>query len=270
MHWSLPLPIRMEGWLNLYTIHDAIPLIHPELTPMNGKHYGRLLSRLIANADHIVTVSEQARADIRMAIGCDSNRISNCGIAVQPADPDGAALPFNLRTGRFLLFIGSDDPRKNVERLVQAYQLADCTMPLLLVGPHAGFIDEQTGIFCLPSDQSASYLSTLITQARALLLPSLAEGFGLPIVEAMALGTATLSSDRGAMAEIAGGASLSVSPDDVSKIAEGIRRLVRDDDLVARLIHLGQMRAAAFSPDNFAKRLHALYGALLPRLAETR
>lgn len=269
VHWSLPLPIRIEGWLNLYTVHDVIPLLYPQLSAMNGKRHAKLLARIIESADHIVTVSEQSRIDICTVTGCVSDKISNCGIAVQPIKPDSAILPYNLRAGEFFLFIGSDDPRKNVTRLVQAYRQTS-TMPLLLVGPHEAFADAQSGIFCLPSRQSAPYLSTLIAQARALLLPSLAEGFGLPVAEAMALGTATLGANRSAMAEVANGASLAVSPESTAEIADGIQRLNDDDELVARLVHLGHERVRAFSFEDFANRLCTLYGALLPRLAEKR
>jgi glycosyltransferase involved in cell wall biosynthesis len=108
----------------------------------------------------------------------------------------------------------------------------------------------------------------LIANARALLFPSLAEGFGLPVVEAMALGTPVLTSDRGALAEIAGGAALTVDPTRVDAMAAALARLVSDDALVRALVDRGRVRAATFSTDRFVARLAAVYGNALRSRAD--
>jgi glycosyltransferase involved in cell wall biosynthesis len=106
-------------------------------------------------------------------------------------------------------------------------------------------------------------LLTLLGAAKALLFPSLAEGFGLPIVEAMALGTPVLTSRRAATAEIAGGAALLVDPESTVDIEVGICRLSQDDVLLATLAAAGQERARAFTVEAFSDRLASFHARLL-------
>lgn len=264
IHWSLPVPIRIAGWINIYTIHDVIPLLHPELTPMNGDRHWTLLKKIVKTADHIVTVTNDARQSIIETLRCAPEAVSHCGIAVEPAEPDNFLLPPPLLPGRYFIFIGSSDRRKNIPRLISAYRKAGTVLPLLLVGPHGEYADPAAGIWNLPY-QPAKRLSALIAQARALVLPSLAEGFGLPVVEAMALGTAVLTSNEGALAEVADDAALLVDPRDQGSIADRLNTLACSDGLVRFLEHRGRLRAAHFSDDNFTKKLSQLYGELLSR-----
>lgn len=269
VHWSLPLPIRIAGWINIYTVHDVIPLDHPALTPMNGDRQRALLYMLASTADHIVTVSDDAKQAIVRALGCAPSCVTNCSIAVEPVHATHSSLPPPFSPGAYVLFAGSDDARKNVIRLVAAYRRSGIALPLLLIGPHDAHSDAGAGIFSLPH-QSADNLSSLIAHARALLLPSLAEGFGLPVIEAMALGTATITSNRGALAEVAGDAALLVDPEDVGVIAEALTALASNDDLERRLVQRGRARATIYSHEHFTTRLSTLYGNLLPRLTDDR
>ena len=120
------------------------------------------------------------------------------------------------------------------------------------------------GAIRIPYAERATLLG-LIAGARALVFPSLAEGFGLPMVEAMALGTPVLTSDTGALAEIAGGATLTVDPTSVAAIRDALVRLAVDDGLAAELAARGSMRAATFSPHRFAARLADVYAGALQR-----
>jgi glycosyltransferase involved in cell wall biosynthesis len=269
VHWSLPLPIRIADWINIYTVHDVIPLEHPDLTPMNGDRQRDLLHMLASTADHVVTVSDDARQAILRALGCAPSFVTNCSIAVEPVGRMDSSLPAPFTSGAYVLFAGSDDVRKNVARLLAAYRQSGIALQLILVGPHEAHADPEAGIFCLPH-QSANDLSSLIAHARALLFPSLAEGFGLPVIEAMALGTATITSNRGALAEVAGDAALLVDPEDVGAIAEALAALVSDANLERLLVQRGRARAAIYSHEHFTRRLSALYGGLLPRLTDDR
>ncbi|WP_172451841.1 glycosyltransferase family 1 protein [Sphingobium sp. SA916] len=264
IHWSLPVPIRIAGWVNIYTIHDVIPLISPELTPMNGQRHRALLEKIVKTADHIVTVTNYAKQSIINTLGCPPDAVSNCSIAVTPAEPARCHLPEPLFPGRYFIFVGSSERRKNVSRLVSAYKRARTSFPLVLVGPHANYVDPAAGIWNLPF-QSAERLSALITNARALVFPSLAEGFGLPIVEAMALGTAVLTSNEGALAEVAEDAAVLADPCDEASIAQRLRMLAHGDDLVRSLEERGRSRATNFSADNFTKKLSQLYQELFSK-----
>jgi glycosyltransferase involved in cell wall biosynthesis len=106
-------------------------------------------------------------------------------------------------------------------------------------------------------------MRALIGHARALVMPSLAEGFGIPVAEAMTLGTPVATSDRGALAETAGGAALAVDPLDIAGLAAAIRRLAEEDALCLSLASAGRRNAARFTPARFAERLTRAYAAVM-------
>ena len=262
MHWSYPVPLRLVGWANLYTVHDAIPLVAPELTPISRRRHARLLRGIAAEASHLVTVSAAARDEVTNALGLNSTQVVDCGQGVE-ALPAVAPLPADLRAGGYLLTVGSVEPRKNLTRLVEAWQVSGTALPLVLAGGD-GWRSDSIGLDARPGlvrlgEVSPATLGALLAHARALLMPSLAEGFGLPVVEAQAVGTAVLTSNRGALAEVAGAAALLVNPLDVGAIACGIRALVEDDALAAQLVATGRVNAGRFTPERFAERLASLY-----------
>jgi glycosyltransferase involved in cell wall biosynthesis len=96
-------------------------------------------------------------------------------------------------------------------------------------------------------------------------MPSLAEGFGLPVAEAMALGTPVMTSGDGALAEVAGGAAVTIDPVDVEAMRMAILRLATDEALCGRLAAAGRVRAASYSPDRFVARLADAYAAMIAR-----
>lgn len=264
IHWSLPVPVRIAGWINIYTIHDVIPLTHPDLTPMHGARHRLLLNKISETADHIVTVTTHAKRSIIENLKCSPKLVSNCGIPVEPAGYEGLTLPHPFYRDKYFIFVGSSEPRKNVTALISAYKKSGTSLPLLLIGPHAGYADPAAGIWNLPH-QPVELIAAFIAQARALVFPSLAEGFGLPVVEAMALGTAVLTSNEGALAEVAGDAALLIDPRDIGIIAQSLVMLANDDALVRTMEQRGKLHAVDFSADKFTKKLSELYGALFSR-----
>jgi len=272
MHWTYPVPLRMEGWINVYTVHDAIPLVAPGLSPIDPRRHARLLDRIVRSADAIATVSAAARQEIVGALRCDPALIVDCAQGVLPA-PAAGDLPEGLAPGRYFLFCGSLEPRKNVAALAEAFRASGTEMPLLVVGPDGWRADEIAARIGFGNDvRRLPYvdrptLTALIAHARALLFPSLAEGFGLPVVEAMALGTPVMTSASGALAETAGGAALLVDPRDIAQMAKAIARLAADDALCAELGARGRQRGEAFTVDRFAVRLATLYAGLIERRA---
>jgi glycosyltransferase involved in cell wall biosynthesis len=199
VHWTYPLPLRIAGWANLYTVHDAIPLTRPELTSISPARHRRLLAAIERQAAGFVTVSAAAKADIVRATGCAPDFVTDCGQAALLPEPE-AATPAGLRPRGYFLYCGLIEPRKNLSRLIAAHVRAATGMPLVIVGPdgwRAGpILDAIAGrpdVLRLPY-QDRPALAALIRDARALLFPSLAEGFGLPVAEAMTLGTPALVS----------------------------------------------------------------------------
>jgi glycosyltransferase involved in cell wall biosynthesis len=269
MHWTYPVPLAAIGWRNLYTVHDVIPLRSTDLTDIDGRRYRRMLCRLRECAARFIAVSETARDELVGAISCPQEFVIDCSLAVDDTAADPAALPAGLRPGGFLLVCGTVEKRKNVARLLDAYRQSKLSMPLVIAGPDgwgadaiAPLLAATPGAIRLPYlDRPA--LRALIGHARALAMPSLAEGFGLPVAEAMTLGTPVLTSDRGALAETAGGAALSVNPEDVDGLTAALRRLATDDALCAELRAAGRRNAARFTPARFAERLTRAYAAVM-------
>lgn len=266
MHWTYPLPLMIEGWANLYTIHDVIPLLQPELTPIDQGRHRRLLRSIAGIAASIVTVSDTSAADIARALDCAKDRIRNCGQAVD-GEPSRAALPGDLASKAYLLALGSVERRKNLDRLVEAYSASGVALPLVIAGPDGwqGELSHIPGVVRLPY-LPRNQVSSLIGEAKALLMPSLAEGFGLPIVEAMALGTPVMTSRGGALEETAGNAALLVDPRDIGDMAAAIQRLVQDSAVGDGLAAAGLRNARRFTLARFAEQLTPLYEEQMARL----
>jgi glycosyltransferase involved in cell wall biosynthesis len=290
MHWSYPLPLRFAGVPNLYSVLDLIPLLQPDLTPIAQARAARLLHRLRHEAAHLVTISETSRREIITTLGWPAERVTNTFLAVDvpeqnPVQVQMACAAAGLQGDGYFLHVGTVERRKNIARLLAAYRTSGSTRALVLAGPDGwGAAEELAGVADLlvapgAAAQAASgrprvvridwierpALLGLMQEATAVLAPSLAEGFGLPAIEAMALGTPALTSRCGAPQEIAGNAALLVDPLNVHDIAAGITALDRDIGLRATLSAAGKFRAKAFAPAAYAASLAALYGAVLNR-----
>ena len=270
MHWTYPVPLRLVGWRNVYTVHDVIPLTHPHLTTIKPRRHGRVLARIVDSAARIVTVSDCARRDILVATKCHPALVVNCGQPVDVAPHACRNDPAPTRDD--FLVCGSVDERKNVARLIEAYRASGVSRRLIIVGPPGRPALERM-IAATPNVQRLPYLDRqnlirLIGSARALLMPSLAEGFGLPIAEAMALDTPVLTSRGGATEETAGDAALLVDPLDVRAIASAIQRLATDDELCAALVARGRTQAARFAPERFVDQLAGVYAAVFAERRE--
>jgi glycosyltransferase involved in cell wall biosynthesis len=269
MHWTYPVPLAVAGWRNLYTVHDVIPLLHPELTHIDGRRYRRLLGRLSESATRFIAVSETARSEIIAAVGCPRSFVVDCGLAVDATPADLSDLPAGLTPDGFLLICGTVERRKNIAIALAAYRRSGVTMPLVVAGPDGWGAEEIAGeIAITPGAIRLPYLDraamhALIGHARAVVMPSLAEGFGLPVAEAMALGVPVATSDRGALAETAGDAALAFDPADMPDIATALGRLAGDDAARAALAAAGLRNAERFTPARFAERLTTAYVAVM-------
>jgi len=269
MHWTYPVPLYLRGARNLYTVHDLIPLTDPELTAIPGGRHRRLLDQIVDHAHGLVTVSETIRATVTAHLRCPPEFVTNTyQTALTPLQRD-PPLPGGLRPGRYFVACGSVEPRKNLSALLAAHALSGVAAPLVVVGPAApggealeAEIRRAPNVMRLPW-QARPALIGLVRRARALLFPSLAEGFGLPIAEAMTLGAPVMTTDYGASAEIAGDAARLVAPRDPAAMARAIAELAADDALCARLRAAGFERARLFAPEAYRRRLRALYAAAL-------
>jgi glycosyltransferase involved in cell wall biosynthesis len=293
MHWTYPLPVVARGARNIYTMHDLVPLRLPYTTLDNKRRYFRLNRLLGQRADHIVTVSEASKRDIVSLLGVPEEKVTNTWQAVDiprkftevpmPAVAAEVEGSFGLVAGQYWLFFGAIEPKKNVGRMIQAFLASNVDGPLVIVGKKAWKSEQELRLMfddhirtlvleggtlrtrrkvILLDYAPFRLLVNLIRGARAVLFPSLYEGFGLPALEAMLLGTPVITSNTASMPEVVGDAALTVDPYDISALVQAIRAVDGDPALRARLAEAGPRRAALFSPERYAERLAALYSRL--------
>jgi len=293
-HCTYQLPLRSKSSCNVYTIHDLVPLRLPFTTLDNKRQMFRLLKKITSEADHIVTVSENTKRDIIEILGVDEKRITNTYQAVSFPKEDilrsEATIAeqlvgsFGLELYEYLLFFGALEPKKNVGRLIEAYMASGVDIPLVLVAGEGWHNESETTLIeelreseprSIGLNQTRlrrrvrrfryvrpSTLITLIRGARAIVFPSLYEGFGLPVLEAMILGTPVVTSRESSLPEIAGDAALLVDPYDADDIATAITTIVNDADLRAELSRRGRAQADKFSVERYRERVGALYASL--------
>ncbi|MET0443457.1 MAG: glycosyltransferase family 1 protein, partial [Pseudorhodoplanes sp.] len=288
MHWTYPVPIKLEGAANVYTVHDLVPLRLPHTSLEDKVYHERLLRCCVAEADRICTVSETSRGDLIDFVGADPARVVNCYQsidAVDALDPDEVEARlrtlFVLEPQSYFLFYGAIEPKKNLGRLIEAFLTAEPDARLVIVGGRSWKAEAELALLgaahgrMLPGAERIvmmeylprRLLEVLIQGARAVLFPSLYEGFGLPVLEAMARGVPVLISTAGALAEIAGDAAVAVDPYNVDAIATGLRRLDNDGALRRALSASGPAQAAKFGLDAYCERLSQLYRPLIRRAA---
>lgn len=281
VHWTYPTPIRAVGAKNVYTLHDLIPLRLPYTTTDVKREYLAMVGAIARDADRIVTVSDCSKADIERLFPTAEGRVENLSQSVSIPQSlmrkDAATLydelkgAFGLEPGRYMLFFGAIEPKKNVGRLIEGFLAANLTMPLVLVGSKAWKSDQELRLLngrrqrrvILLDYATFPQLISLIRGARAVTFPSLYEGFGLPVLEAMMCGTPVLTSNTSSLVEVASeDSALLVDPYDVGQIRAGVQRLATDDALCARLGEAGLRRSQAFAWPAYVDRLRDFYARL--------
>jgi len=244
-----PLPV-------VVTVHDLAVLRHPEYFTTWTRLYGRsLLVRVLRSADRVLAVSEFTKREVTALAGVPPDRIRVAHNAASDAfGPDGPA-----DEGEYVLAVGTLEPRKNLPRLIEATRRLGVELRVAGARGWGGVeVADDAGVRWLgrPSDEE---LATLLRGALCLAYPSLYEGFGIPVLEAMHCGTPVVTSAGSAMEEVAGDAAELVDPRDVASIAAGIERaLARRDALRAA----GLARAPRFTWAATAEATAAAYREL--------
>ena len=281
-HYVLPPLPRVRA---VVTIHDIIHLLYPQFLPSRAAHtYARfMIRRALKNADRIITVSYNSKRDLVDYFGVGPSGIEVIYNGVSPSfrsdvsreERDAVAVKYALPKP-YLLFLGGEKPHKNVQNVVRAYAEArrHHVLPhaLALAGPLPknparltaliSALDLGESVF-QPGIVEEKDLPALYAGAGAFLYPTLYEGFGLPVVEAMASGTPVLTSSTSALQEIAGGYAYMVDPMDVDAIARGIVALTSDAKLREDFVELGKKRALDFSWDKAAEKTLQVYASVL-------
>lgn len=270
VHSPHPLLLPSRTAAQVVTIHDLDFLDHPERVSHEiRRDYPALVRRHARRASQVVVPSRYTAGQVARRLDIPPDAISLCWNG--PPDWTPRAAP--PRRGH-LLFVGTLAPRKNVGRLLAAYAQLLRTrddLPELVIAGSAG--DDRSGSECLRALEEPPLagrvhrtgyvtklaLKELYTNACALVLPSLDEGFGLPALEAMTLGVPVIASTRGALPEVVGDAGLLVNPTDTDVLASTIARLLDDHGLAATCTARGIARARSFSWQASARALRAAY-----------
>jgi glycosyltransferase involved in cell wall biosynthesis len=281
-HYVLPPLPRGRA---VATIHDIIHLLYPQYLPNRAAHfYARfMIRRALSRADRIITVSYNSKRDLVDYFGVPAARIEVIynGVSrrfrpdVTPEERARVARKYGL-PAPYLLFLGSEKPHKNLQGVVRAFaearRLAPLPHVLALAGPPPESPARLEALIAAldlrdhvvrPGLVADEDLPGLLAGADALLYPTLYEGFGLPVVEAMACGTPVLTSSTSALEEIAAGYAYLVDPMDVDAVARGIVALATDEVLRADFRELGRKRALDFSWDKAAEKTLEVYRAAL-------
>lgn len=233
------------------TVHDLAVLRHPETFNLWTRLYSRLcVSRVARAARLLIAVSEHTKREIVELLGVPAEKIRVVPNGVSETfTPDGPAEP-----GDYVLAVGTIEPRKNLGRLAEAARRLG--VELRVVGASGwGHVELGAGVRRLgrvPDEE----LARLYRGARCLAYPSIYEGFGIPIVEAMASGTPVVTSRGGATEEVAGAAAVLVDPLDPAAIAAGIEEAAARRE---ELVRVGLERARDFGWDEVARRTADVY-----------
>ncbi len=262
---SGPLAVARQA----VTIHDLAVLEHPEwFAPGFALWYRLLLPGLVRRARAVLTVSQHSRIRLAHRFGLDPARVAVIPGGVDPDrfHPLGASELANMRARlglpeRYLLFIGSREPRKNLPRLLSGWACVSHAYPgvaLVICGGVGAQFAPAGGETAWQDVRWLGYaaeadLAALYAGATAFIYPSLDEGFGLPVLEAMSCGTPVIATTAGAVPEVAGSAALYADPLRVDDLAQAITRMLAERDLRAELRRRGLERAAGFSWDLAAR-----------------
>jgi glycosyltransferase involved in cell wall biosynthesis len=248
-------------------VHDLHFLHEPSHFTRHGVGvFTRFLDLVRDEAAIVVCPSEATRIDCEAA-GIDRARLrvtpwATHAVPVAPMEVTRVREAHGLRRP-FVLFAGTAEPRKNIGRLIDAFvELGEVDAELVLVGPTGWNMDRSTEAH--PRVRRLGFVSTedrdaLYAAATVVAYPSLREGFGLPVLEAMVQGAAVVTSATTSTAEVAGDAAVLVDPLDVDAIAAAMQRLLGDEELVERIGVAARERAATFTWARTAEAMVAAY-----------
>jgi glycosyltransferase involved in cell wall biosynthesis len=282
MHYpSFPPPyVHWFGPRTVMTLHDAGPWRYAHALTLHGRIYFRtLLTRGIRTCTRVITVSKHAKMEVGHFLG--EHFLAKILVIPEAARPEFASPRSDSFKGEvrrnyqlpdcYLFAVSTVEPRKNLVTLLDAFKILKLRLgtscpPLVIVGRKGwncedilGYMAELEGMVQFPGHVSDNELIALYQMATCLVFPSLYEGFGLPVLEAMAAGCPVVTSSTSSLPEVAGDAGLLVNPANAEEIATTIQLILREDDLRARLIQAGRQRASSFSWEQTARMTRGVY-----------
>jgi len=278
-HLTTPWPVKIPGVKTVVTIHDLITLKIPFTTLDFKKYFYYLFKQAAESADLILSVSEHTKKDIMEIYGVPEDKIKvtyqsfrATTTNFQDEDAQTYLKSQNLKPHKYILFVGNIEPKKNIKQLIQAMAYVKKGYKLAVVGRKAwmhesqlkglnNFLKKEDYVFL---DYVPEYeLSMLYKNATCLVMPSLYEGFGLPVLEAMQHDCLVICSHKSSLPEVAGDAAIFIDPYQFGEIRDAINDLIENPGKRSAMIKKGRERVAFFSPENYASRLSKAYEGLV-------
>jgi glycosyltransferase involved in cell wall biosynthesis len=271
------LPPTQPSTRTLVTVHDLSFVREPaSVMPGMSRHLNSWVPRSVARADHVIAVSQATRRDLIELYRTSPDKISVLyhGVTAdfRPVNDasqlDAVRQKYRLGNQPFILSVGTIQPRKNYQRLIQAFAELPEEYSLVIVGNRGWdyqlVLNEVvtqglTHRVHFPGFADDADLPALYSAASLFVYPSLYEGFGLPVLEAMACGTPVVAANRSSLPEVVADAGLLVSPTDVASIAEGMKQVLTNTELHRSMTEAGLGRAAKFSWTATAQQLMTIY-----------
>ncbi len=273
LHCTSIIPLASRAKM-IATVHDLAFLKYPEFFSRRGNSVFRRSLKILMNNAEILLCSSQATLNDCLEFGFSADRLRHVPLGVNAplAAPNSAQVLHRLGlSGEYLLFVGTLEPRKNLARLVAALETLGDSVPRLVVVGATGWGDikldstiskEFKISSCIKflGFVEASDLGVLYSNASVFCYPSLMEGFGLPILEAMSCGVPVVTSRGSSTQEVAGNAAMLVDPLDLSSIADGVINALAKRDA---LVELGHKRAAEMTWNQSALRTASIYDQVI-------
>jgi glycosyltransferase involved in cell wall biosynthesis len=288
-------PLTVKNLPQVTTVHDIVPLIRPELVSNQlVLAFAKLLKYNLRNSTRLIAVSQATKDDLvrycqvpseKITVVYEAAREEFKPVSMEMARPILRKIGLYTEKTRipYFIFVGNIEPKKNVKRLLLAFQQFSMRdrrgCKLLIIGSEAwGFDDVKdlmkemiaAEILIHPGYLPTHELPALFSHAQALMLPSLIEGFGLPVLEAMACGCPVITSDIPCIREIAGDAAIRVDPLSIEEICQAITAIAHDESLRASLSQLGLAQNKLFSWERCARETLAVYKETISEFAANR
>lgn len=268
------LPPTRRGTRTLLTVHDLSFVHHPDaFVPALRRYLERVVPRSLGRADLVLADSRHTRSDLIKLFGVRSDQVkviypgadSRFHPHVEPSEQDRLRERYDIGDTPYVLSVGTLQPRKNLARLIQAFARSQGrrhTNAKLLIAGGRGWLYDDILVAANAHDNvrllgfvEEQNLPTLYRGAALFAFPSLYEGFGLPVLEAMACGVPVICSNRSSLPEVAGEAALLTNPLDVDAMSNAITRALEDSVLRAQMVDRGLAQAANFSWQQSAHQL---------------
>lgn len=265
------LPPTRPNTRTLLTVHDLSFIHYPEhFVPKLVRYLNQVVPRSVVRADRVLADSKATRADLieHLQVPPDKVDVLYSGVdrrfhpAKEPGERDRLRARYHLGDVPYILSVGTLQPRKNFVRLIRAAADLGSDVQLIIAGgqgwlyqdvlAEAAALVERVRILGFVDEAD---LPALYRNAVLFACPSLYEGFGLPVLEAMACGVPVVCSNTSSLPEVAGGAALLVDPEDTKALGEALRRLLENDALRRELIVKGLAQAARFTWERAARQL---------------